>query len=182
MPSLPQSSAMLTHREGLQHDADLLFGRMCRRVVLRMSRTVFSALSSMRLLACLTQSAHFVRPALTAYNSLKGTCVEARFAARAVIEDNATSSPLFFLINASRGMAFRKKRGKRCRRSREHGGFCRSCPLRARSVASDWKGGTSARLVVAERLRPRGTGSGQPRRLSGRDAARRGRYHRDASW
>src|SRR5215813_11680080 len=58
--------------------------RRCRRVALRISRTVFSALSGMRLLACLivapqratmsqqsslTQSAHSVRQVLTAYNT-----------------------------------------------------------------------------------------------------------------
>src|SRR5215831_14320366 len=57
--------------------------RRCRRVALRISRTVFSALSGMRLLACLivapqratmsqqsslTQSAHSVRQVLTAYS------------------------------------------------------------------------------------------------------------------
>ena len=43
MPSLRQSSAMLIFSSA----------EWCRRVFLRMSRTVFSALSGMRLLACL---------------------------------------------------------------------------------------------------------------------------------
>ena len=46
------SNAVLA-TQAFQHDADLLFSGMCRRVALRISRTVFSALSGMRLLACL---------------------------------------------------------------------------------------------------------------------------------
>jgi hypothetical protein len=83
MPSLRQSSAMLTSpRRPSSMMRIFSSAEWCRRVFLRMSRTVFSALSgcacllvSSSLLAgatmsqrsSLTQSAHFVRQALTAY-------------------------------------------------------------------------------------------------------------------
>src|SRR3954469_11973643 len=51
MPSLRQSSAMLTSPR--RPSSNFSSAEWCRRVFLRMSQTVFSALSGMRLLACL---------------------------------------------------------------------------------------------------------------------------------
>jgi hypothetical protein len=75
------SNAVLA-AQAFQHNADLLLSRMMPACALRISRTVFSALSGTRLLACLivapqratmsqksplTQSTHSVRQVLTAY-------------------------------------------------------------------------------------------------------------------
>src|SRR6188768_3015484 len=54
MPSLRQSSAMLTSPRRPSSTMRIFSSaEWCQRVFLRMSRTVFSALSGMRLLACL---------------------------------------------------------------------------------------------------------------------------------